>query len=451
MDYHSYFKGKKITVMGLGLLGGVGDIRFLAEQGADLIVTDLKSPEESKPSLEVLSAFPNIRYTLGTHELADFRDRDLIIKAPSTPLDSPFIAEAKKHHIPVSMWAELFSRFAKDTGVPIIGVTGTRGKTTVTELIGAIVRMAGIDTIVGGNVRNTAMLPNLEKITQNSVVVLELDSWKLQAFGDAQISPNIAVFTTFLPDHMNYYKEDMAAYFKDKANIFVNQTEDDTLILGEQMVPFVTEYGYKNKIKARTTVVGDREIPKKWTLKIPGAHNRYNASLAIAATRAMGIDEEVIKEAVESFGGVPGRLEFLREVNLPTGQAGGVKIYNDTTATTPDATIAALTALQNDGRPTSIILIMGGADKGLDMSKLIAEIPNYCKKVILLAGSGTERIKGELPEAQVFDALAPAVAEAVASATAGDVIVLSPAFASFGMFKNEYDRGDQFTALVQSL
>jgi UDP-N-acetylmuramoylalanine--D-glutamate ligase len=153
----------------------------------------------------------------------------------------------------------------------------------------------------------------------------------------------------------------------------------------------------------------------------------------------MKIEDHVTKQALTDFAGVPGRLELVREVN-------GVKIYNDTTATTPEATLAALTALGEN-----VVLIMGGADKNLDMHKLLVEIPKHTKRVIMLAGTGTNRVLEFLPDASVFDTLEASVREAFAAAQPGDSIVLSPAFASFGMFKNEYDRGDQFNALVRAL
>ena len=450
MDAKEYFKGKKITLMGLGLLGrGVGDAKFLAECGAELIVTDLKPADELESSLAQLRAFSNITLRLGQHALEDFRDRDLIIKAAGVPLNSIYIEEAKKHKIPVRMSSDLFAELA---GIPTIGITGTRGKSTVTHLVSHILTLSarqagngGMKVLVGGNVRGVSSLALLPEVTPDSVAVLELDSWQLQGFGEAGLSPNIAVFTTFLLDHMNYYRnaastddEAMRLYFADKANIFLNQDESDTLVLGEQVAPFVKEYGYQQKIRSQVTIAGAKHLPKGAKLQILGEHNRYNAGLAAQAARALGVDDETIKAALESFRGLPGRLEFLREVK-------GVKIYNDNNSTTPDATIAALRAF---GEQKNIILIMGGADKGLDMSALVEEIPQHCKKVILLAGTGTDRIIDQLPAASTVGRLCEAVTEAMSSATPGDTIVFSPAFASFGLFTNEYDRNDQFVELV---
>jgi UDP-N-acetylmuramoylalanine--D-glutamate ligase len=439
--YQEYFSGKRITLMGLGLLGrGGGDAHFLAECGADLIVTDLKDEEQLAASVEPLRKFSNVTFHLGGHRLEDFKDRDLIVKGAGVPLDSLFIAEAEKHHIPVRMSADLFAELA---GVPIIGITGTRGKSTTTHMIAAILEGSGTNVLLGGNVRGVSTLSLLSHVTENTIAVLELDSWQLQGFGGARMSPQVAVFTTFYPDHLNYYKSDLETYFADKAQIFLYQSDSDTLVLGAQVEPFIKKYGYQNKIRAHVVLTGSDALSKNITLKIPGEHNRYNAALAQEAARALGVDDEEIKKALESFEGVPGRLQFVREVR-------GIKIYNDNNATTPDATVAALYAL-GDEKKKNLILIMGGSEKNLDMEPLLKEIPNVCKEVLLLGGAGTERIKTRLSDAKVYDAMAPAVAAAMALAVPGDVLLMSPAFASFGMFKNEYDRGDQFDSAVAQL
>lgn len=436
MDARSHFRAKKITVMGLGLLGrGVGDARYLAECGAEIIVTDLKTREALESSVVQLESFPNIRFILGEHRLEDFNNRDLILKAAGVPLDSPYIAEARKHHISIRMSADLF---AEISGIPIIGVTGTRGKSTVAHMLHAILKEAGKPVVLGGNVRGVSTLALLPDVTPSHTAILELDSWQCQGFGEAHISPHIAVFTTFYPDHLNYYGNNLDAYFADKANIFLFQKPNDVLILGKQCAPMlIGKYG--DRIKSKISVVDEPKLPDTWVLGIPGLHNRYNAALALAAARALEIPDEASRTALENFGGVSGRFELIAQKN-------GVKIYNDTTATTPEATLAALAALD----AVHTILIMGGADKGLDMTALASKLSEV-KRVILLAGSGTDKIRRELSNARVHDTLSSAVADAFGYAHRGDNILFSPAFASFGMFKNEFDRGDQFTALVKTL
>jgi UDP-N-acetylmuramoylalanine--D-glutamate ligase len=436
MDASQHFRGKRITVMGLGLLGrGVGDARYLAECGAELIVTDLKSREELADSIAQLESFPNITFVLSEHRLKDFVNRDMILKAAGVPLDSPYIVEAKKNGIPVRMSADLF---AEISGVTCVGITGTRGKSTVTHMLDAILKGAKRKVLLGGNVRGISTLALLEEATPEHIAVLELDSWQLQGWGAARMSPHIAVFTTLYPDHTNYYKDHPEMYLADKANIFLYQKPSDTLILGKQCAAIIIEK-YSDKVESKTVVVDELKLPDTWVLKIPGLHNRYDAALALAAARSLDIPDETSRKALESFAGVPGRLELVREVK-------GVKVYNDTTATTPEATLAALSALD----PAHTVLIMGGADKDLDMNVLLLKLEEV-KRVVLLSGTGTSRVLEFIPNASVFDDLGKAVSEAFSAAEPGDTILFSPAFASFGMFKNEYDRGDQFNALIQKL
>ncbi|MDB4992519.1 MAG: UDP-N-acetylmuramoylalanine--D-glutamate ligase [Parcubacteria group bacterium] len=439
MDARTHFEGKKITVMGLGLLGrGLGDIQYLAEMGAELIVTDLKTEEQLQTSLDALKEFSNITYVLGEHRLEDFRNRDMVIKAAGVPMDSPYISEARDHAVPVKMSSSLFAEIAQ---IPIIGVTGTRGKSTTTHMIHAILERAGKKVLLGGNIRGVSTLALLPQVEEDSIALMELDSWQLQGFGEAQISPTISVFTTFFPDHLNYYKDNLDVYLADKANIFLFQKPGDTLVLGSQCAGLI-QGKYSGLMQGWVSIAGADDLPNNLVLKIPGEHNRYDAALAKRAAEALHIDSDVALAALREFGGVPGRLELVRTVD-------DVQYYNDTTATTPDAALAALQAL-GETYAGKVILIMGGADKNLDMNEFLKAVPEYTKRVELLAGTGTERIREHLPDAEVFDTLVAAVGNARRHAQPGDVILFSPAFASFGMFTNEFDRGDQFNALVHS-
>ena len=434
MDARAHFEGKHITVMGLGLLGrGVGDAEFLASCGAHLTITDLKSKEQLATSMTRLESFQNITYVLGEHRLENFENKDFILKAAGVPLESPYIAHAKERGVPVRMSADLF---AEISGVPIVGITGTRGKSTVTQMIYEVLQASGKKVLLGGNVRGVSTLSLLKEVTSEHVAVLELDSWQCHGFGEVKMSPHIAVFTTFMDDHLVYYHNDLDAYFNDKAQIYLNQTEQDTLVLGSQVAPLALQ---KHKAQIRSRVIVPDALSTDIHLSIPGEHNRYNASLALAVSNVLHIPEQTAINTLTAFIGVEGRLQLVKEIN-------GVRFVNDTNATTPDATLAGLKALSEN---KNIVLIMGGHDKGIDMKKLTDAIPTYAKRVLLLAGSGTNRILPTLPDASVFDSLQGAFNEAVAYAKAGDVVLLSPAFASFGMFKNEYDRGDQFVELVQ--
>jgi len=456
-NYKTYFKGKKITMLGLGLLGrGVNVAKFLAELGAELTITDLKSAEALEPSLKQLKKFPNIRYVLGEHRLEDFQHGDMVIKAAGVPLDSPYIAEAKKSNIPVEMDASLFAKFTPAT---IVGVTGTRGKSTVTHLLKHVLGTAYPGHVfVGGNVRGMATLPLLKKVKMGNVVILELDSWQMQGFGDAKLSPHISVFTNFLPDHLNYYKGNMKRYFDDKANIFKYQNEDGTLIVSEQAAKEISER-FKGKIKSIVLVARKSIVPKTWKIKIPGEHNRANIACAIMACQELDLDEKTIKKGVESFAGVPGRLELVRTV-------GGVKYYNDTTATMPDGNRVALEALHGKkNNPPSlklqragknIVLIAGGADKNLDYAGMAKLVHKTVKGLVLIEGAATEKLLALIPKKTsypvfVVDSMKDALDHARTVACRGDTVLLSPGAASFGVFKNEFDRGDQFVKLVKKI
>ncbi len=436
--------------MGLGLMGGgLGDAKFLLDCGASLTITDLKSEVELKPSLKKLSKYKNIKYTLGEHKLEDFRNADFIIQPGNVPPDSIYLAEARKNNIPIYESESLFLEQAE--GIKVVGVTGTRGKTTTTTLIYEILKTVFKKKVhLGGNIRGTSALSLLAKIKAGDVVVMELDSWCLHGIGEVLKSPQISVFTNIMPDHLNFYlkgskdqAEALQKYFMDKANIYLNQKPEDYLICGAKIAERIGE------IKSHKIVVTKNSVSKAWKIKIPGEHNLENIACAVAVARILKIEEKIIKKAVEKFTGVDGRLQFVKEYK-------GIKIYNDTTATTPDATLAALRALgptshQNASRDKikKIILILGGADKNLDMSGLLKEIPKYAKDVFLLDGTGSNKIN--IKNAFKCSSLKEAVAGAIKKCQKGDILLFSPAFASFGLFKNEYDRGDQFNALIKKL
>ena len=334
--------------------------------------------------------------------------------------------------------------FAKYAQVPVIAVTGSRGKSTTTQLIYHTLSQSteGGTVHLGGNVRGVSNLQLLKEVAEGDVAVMELDSWQLQGFGDMDMSPHIAVFTSFLPDHMDYYRGNMDAYFDDKAHIFAHQEPGDVLVTTPAVFVHIEAYAKrKGYTLVQEVVLTDAaDVPEDWKVQIPGEHNRANVALAIEALRATSLSEELIKEGVESFSTLPGRLELIATHK-------GVKIYNDNNATSPMATRAGILAVA-EGK--NVVLIMGGSDKKLDMAPLLEVFPEHVKEVVLLAGTGTDTIRSALPGAPVFDSLKEVVGMAFEQAESGDVILFSPAFASFGMFKNEYDRNDQFVALVKS-
>jgi UDP-N-acetylmuramoylalanine--D-glutamate ligase len=287
---------------------------------------------------------------------------------------------------------------------------------------------------LGGNVRGLANLPLLSDIEEGDFLVLELDSWQLQGFRDLAISPHIAVFTSFLDDHLNYYKGDKEAYFNDKASIFVNQKSGDILIASPQAHSEILKRG-----------LGDGAVVPNVNVSAPaliGEHNEVSAALAHEVLISCDISPHEIQKGLDTFSGVEGRLEYIGEVR-------GVHVYNDNNATTPDASLAGMRAVQKKWGKNPV-LILGGADKGLDLSYLEKEIESGTKEVVYLSGTGTEKIS--LEKKYVYEKLEDCVKKAFELAGDGDIILFSPGFASFSSyFKNEYERNDEFVRVINEV
>ncbi len=426
--------------MGLGLQGGgAGVARFFVNKGAKVTVTDLKTEKELTYSLSLLCGLP-ITFVLGKHREEDFVKTDLIIRNPDVPQDSPYLSLAREHRVSLEMDESLFLRLCPNRE-NIIGITGTRGKTTTTHLIGEILKMAGFKTLLGGNLRGVATLSLLDEITPESKVVLELSSWQLQGLDWDKLSPHIALITNIYPDHLNRYKN-MEDYINDKKIIFKYQKESDLLVLNEDnaLTKSLSALAKSKIIWFKKT---DLPLSIIKVFRLRGEHNRENLTAAYNLVKIFNVEDEVIRKAVGGFNGVSFRLEEV-------GEIGGVTYVNDTTSTTPVASIMAMRAYE--GKP--IILIVGGASKNLDYADLGQEISQRTKAVVLLEGTATPEVEAAILKKELilgkFSDLKQAVLSAKAVASPGDVIILSPGCASFGMFKNEYERGEKFNDVVFS-
>lgn len=480
-------RGKRVLVMGLGVHGGgLGVARFLVGQGADVAVTDLRGADLLKPSLDALAGLP-IRYVLGEHRDEDFRAADLVIQNPGVPRDSRYLQIARAAGAAVETEMTLF--FRRCPG-PILGITGTKGKTTTTLLAGAMLRQHYSDTVVAGNLRVSA-LEALPRITAGTPVVLELSSWQLEGLGEAHLSPQYACVTNVSPDHLNRYSG-MADYAQAKKQIFRWQGHRGVVVLNHDdaevaswageapgaVVWFGARAGAAPSEGNRAAVYDDHGIA--WRaggagqltsgqagegericsledIRLPGPHNIANVAAAAALAKAFGAPNEAIRAAVRSFSGVEHRLELVRTLD-------GIRYIDDTTATSPAATIAALQSFD-----APIILIAGGADKALPFDELGRAVARRVKRLVLLAGTATARLEQAVRAAEgrtqaqddvrtaplqilgPFDDFAQAIGAARAQAQAGDVVLLSPGCASFGMFLNEFHRGDEFRRIVNGL
>ncbi|MCB9810557.1 MAG: UDP-N-acetylmuramoyl-L-alanine--D-glutamate ligase [Candidatus Nomurabacteria bacterium] len=452
MEFGYYFKGKKVTVMRIGLLGrGIGDAAYMAEAGAEVLVVDDASAEVMQPAVDTLKEYTNITFKFGPYDNADFENRDFILVGAGAPFDLPCLLHAHEVGVPLMQSAALFAELSK---IPIIGVTGTRGKSTVTGMIHYVLsQVTGEKILLGGNIRGVSNLQLLKEVHEDSVCVMELDSWQLQGFGWAEISPQVAVFTNFMEDHLNYYskggkskEEAMELYFKDKAQIFLHQDESGTLVATPEVFEWIKKVFPNLHLGQEVKLTDASIIPEEALLSMPGEHNRLNAALAYQALEALRLSEEEIFAGLATFKGVEGRLQYVGVTEK------GVRIYNDNNATTPQATAAGIKAVGMVEKK-NVVLIAGGADKGIDSTPLTEAIFSFCKQVVLTPGTGTEALLEELNKSDftdflVVEDLKMAVEEAVLAAEAGDIILFSPAFASFAQYKNEYERNDEFLGLV---
>ncbi len=463
IDLHN----KRVLVMGLGLHGGgLGVTRWLLRQGAQVTVTDLKKTEELKPTIEALKG-EHVEFVLGEHRESDFTNADLIVRNPGVPRESRYLALAREHGVPIRMeMGLLFERLPRGVD-QVVGITGTKGKTTTTLMIGAILQRANPKTVVAGNLRVSA-LELLDRIDAETPVVLELSSFQLEEFDELPYSPHIAVITNIYPDHLNRYGS-MEEYAAAKANIFRHQGVTDACILNfdnptlTRMRPGVPSrviwFSRTRALNDGAFLDGDKLV---WNdhgnkqvilstdeLKTVGAHNVENALAATAAASAWGATPELIRSALLEFTGAPHRLEVVRVLD-------GVTYINDTTATAPAAAITALNSIA--GRGGRIWLLAGGSDKGLDYAEMAQTIVKFAPAVILLQGSATPKLERALADAGgqglvigTYDQFKLAIERARAEAKPGDTVLLSPGAASFGMFVNEFERGDQFREIVKGL
>src|SRR5262245_34334255 len=348
-------RGKRALVMGLGIHdGGLGAARFLVGQGADVTVTDMRGPDLLKLSLDALAGLP-IHYVLGEHREADFRNADLVIRNPGVPRESAYLQIARASGAAIEMEMTLFFRLCPG---PILGITGTKGKTTTTLLAGAMLREQYPDTVVAGNLRVSA-LEALPRITAGTPVVLELSSWQLEGLGEAQLSPQYACVTNLSPDHLDRYAS-MEAYTEAKKQILLHQGQHGVVVLNwddevlhetfastapGEVIWFSYSAGPVADDNRCSFYLNDKLF---WGIRdpgrhqrqdefivslanpnLPGDHNRANVAAAAALAKAFGITNEAICAAVQSFPGVPHRLELVCELD-------GVRYINDTTATAPE-------------------------------------------------------------------------------------------------------------------
>lgn len=445
---------KKVLMMGLGILGGgVATARFLGDKGAELTVTDMKSDKDLAPSLEKLENLrEKIKFVLGEHREEDFLSNEIIVINPDVPADNKFVEIARRAGKQIENELTLFYKFAKVGAT--VGVTGTRGKTTTTNWIGAILKSAGKEVRVVGNDPEKPFLSEIYNCSEQTIAVIETPSFQLEIFGDSGLAPHVAVITNLYQDHLSRHKT-MEGYALVKANIFKNQTENDFLVLNKENE--WTKFFLDQKPKAKVIFASEIELPLFNGLGFAqkyGQHNLQNFLAAASACLALGVEKEEIIRASENLPLIKWRQELVYESPSADQGKGSLKIYNDTAATSPEASIVAIDRYKKkDG---DFFLIAGGTDRELDFKdwgKFVNE-NLVAENIVLLSGSATEKMKKELRFApREFDTLEECFLEALKRVDPNKKtnIVFSPGAKSFEKFKNEFDRGERFNAMVQSI
>lgn len=498
--------GKTVVVMGLGLNGGgEASVRFLLKHGANVIATDMKSAEDLAPTIASLDNDPELdtsklTYRLGEHRIEDFENADCVIKNPGVKYDgNKYLAAAKAIETDIS----LFLHFSK---APIIAVTGSKGKSSTVSAIYYGLKQSGFNAYLGGNI-TVSPLTFLENTDSTTPVVLELSSWQLADLnGRKALKPHISIITKIIPDHQNFYHS-MLAYVNDKKLIYADQTKKDYAIFdfdsdpaadGGTLIdnwgdifakecshsggPTVLRYSKKQlpegvlgvwqdkkgngiarlSTKILDTLPQDYEKNTETILKdliVPGKHMRLNCLNAALVLRIMGVSPERIAEVLGRWSGIEHRLEFFHEKQI----AGTTyRFYNDSAATVPEASAEATQAF---GKP--VIFLTGGTDKGLDLSPVARGICDNGKNIVpksvyLLAGTATDKLIPDFNAEKIsyngpFDSLDAMLLQLKTNLESSpkeknvQIIVFSPGATSFGMFKNEFDRGNQFKEKVKKI
>ncbi|OHA49255.1 MAG: UDP-N-acetylmuramoylalanine--D-glutamate ligase [Candidatus Terrybacteria bacterium RIFCSPLOWO2_01_FULL_58_14] len=461
----------RVTVMGLGIHGGgVGAAAYFARHGSRVTATDLKDAEALAPSVKALRGLP-VHLVLGEHRNEDFQRSDLIIRSPAVPETSPLLQFARSKAISVETDASLACHLllcassckAGLSSLPLpslpascfmIGISGTKGKTTTASLVTEAWRALTIPVALAG-IPGTSFLDTLHYIEQkrsSAVLVAELSSWQLETLTPHAVSPPIALLTNLFPDHLNRHGT-MQAYQNAKSALFRFQKAEDVLIVPEaDRGVWESHLGY-----GAIRTIGVHETAKVPPLRIAGDHNRMNAALALAAVetalahpqfpRDCHPRERSLKRARAAIAKFPGINGRLQEIAVWEQR----RFVNDTTATNPGAAIAALASCNGP-----LILIAGGVDKDLPYEALAECIASRVKHLVLLDGSASEKLAALLPESSRFktprwNRMEDAVEAAFRVSAPGDTILFSPAAASFNLFQDEFARGAAFNEAVKKL
>ncbi|WP_195335754.1 UDP-N-acetylmuramoyl-L-alanine--D-glutamate ligase [Paraclostridium bifermentans] len=449
-------KNKNVLLVGLAKTG-VSTIKKLNKLGANIIVNDIKSKEKLEGIIEEIDNLDNIEYVLGKH-LENIENIDLTIVSPGVPLDLPFIEKIKSEGIKIIGEVELAYKLSKNP--TFIGITGTNGKTTTTSLVGEMFKKANKDTYIVGNIGNP-VIDTVDLTNENSYLVTELSSFQLESI--EYFKPKVSTIINITEDHLNRHHT-MENYINAKARIFKNQDKtdftilnyDDSIVrdLGKSSNGNVLYFSIKEEVKQGAYLDKNNNIVikvdgeelvlmNKSELSLPGNHNLENAMSAILMAYVLNIDTDVIIETLRTFKGVEHRLEFVTNKD-------GIMFVNDSKGTNPDSTIKAITSYEKP-----IVLIAGGYEKQSDFTEMIKYATKNVKALVLL-GQTADKIATTAKEHGInkiskVEDMEAAVKKAYEIAESGDVVLLSPACASWDMYPNFEARGLDFKENIYKL
>ena len=459
------YKGKKIVMIGAARQG-IALSRYLAEKGASIILNDHRS-EEALADVQSTLTSPNITWVTGSHPFEILDGADMVCLSGGVPLDLPIVEEAVRRNIPLSNDSQIF---LEEAPCPVIGITGSSGKTTTTALVGEIasqhyaIRKPNNQVWVGGNIGNP-LIQDVDKMHENDLAVMELSSFQLELM---TVSPPIAAILNLTPNHLDRHKN-MSNYISAKSNILKNQATDDVAILNRddfhvrKLYPEVKgrqiTFGFNPPFNKQDSTYFKRgklylqasgqiaKIIQADLINLRGTHNLYNVLAAIAISAAAGFSLQAIYDGIVAFEGVPHRLEYVRSWK-------GAAWYNDSIATTPERTIAAIESFDDP-----IVLMVGGRDKDLPWNKLAALIRDKVDHLVIFGEAADliqEAINNAWPNMRPItidkcDSLKEAVKIAAEKAEPDDVVLLSPGGTSFDEFNDFEERGKRFKQWVKEL
>jgi len=451
-----FFAGKRVLIMGLGRFGGGVDVaKFACSAGANVTITDLAPHEQLSGSIDQLNELPEIEFHLGSHDERDFAQADVVVANPAVPLDNKYLEIARQNAATVTSQISIFFQLSPAL---IIGITGANGKSTTAVLTAHLLK-AGLGqqgfkyrkVWLSGNIGNEPLLSNIKQIEANDLVVLELSSFQIEQLAQIKKAPRVALLTNLVPNHLDRYGT-FSRYCSAKESIFKFQqlSEDNPAVSmfntnDKVGIEWFEKYGSdKGRVCLKFSADDiNEQIRQRFTL--PGRANLANLAAASSIARHFGVTDQTILNALPQFKTLRHRLELVAERK-------GVRWYNDSKATTPESAIAAIEAFEEPE-----IIIAGGYDKNLPFDELGRKIAQKAKAAILI-GATAPRIAEAIQQCpenhtkiEFADSLAHAVEKADKIAAPADVVMLSPACASYDMFRNFQHRGHEFTELVNQL